>query len=519
MPKISEILYQARTRQLQIPKFQRGWVWSNRQVLRLFESLYNDYPIGSLVVWPTTIDGLRYVDSVIDGQQRLSAFYKVLTGESPPWNPDMIPDSLTDLMFNVETQEFRYRSSAMDDDPLWVSVTALFGRGHPWWSENYGSLLADRSRLHEYHENIARLLNVRERNLHIEKLPADVPPETAAKVFQIVNREGTRVSEGDLVLGQVSLKWEDARRQVMESLDHWRSMGYGISLEWLLHAMCASLGGKINFDLALKASQPELVATFEQVGQETSRVLDVVRDSLGIDSTARAPINNGLIVVVVARLMRQESALHQAERDRALIGWWLLSTLHNRWSADVRNRTNRDIGIVGAGGGVDGLLAELLTMTRSTTLRLSSADFECRRNSKPYYRMLLTLTRRRGARDLRSGLSLSFDQTSEQSQLEVHHLFSRRYLSNAGYDREAIDQLANLAFITKGTNLRIGAKPPTEYLPEYEANNPGVLESQWIPDDRSLWTSDKYHRFLAERRKLLVKESNSFLGQMVGQDL
>ena len=519
MPKISELLHQTKTGQLQVPKFQRGWVWNNKKVLELFRSLYRDYPVGSLIVWPTTLEEGRHVDSVIDGQQRLTALYNVIYGEPPPWSRDVLPESLNNLMFNVHTEEFKYRVSAMSEELIWVSVTELFTKGHPWWSTEYGYQFTTSARIHDYHENIARLLAIRDRSLNVEKLPADVPPETAAEVFKIVNRAGTRVSEGDLVLGQLSLRWEEARERINEVLVFWRSKGYGISLEWVLHAMSACLGGRINFEEVLSADLENIVASFERVERATSEVLDQLRDNLGLDSTTTTAINNGLIVVVAERLGRDGSADARDKLDRAMIGWWLLSTVHNRWSADVRNRTNRDLNIVSLGNGVDGLLQELRPMVRTRSLRLNAADFECVRSSKPYYRLLLTLARRCGARDLRSGVSLSFHQTSHLSRLDAHHIFPRRYLSNVGVEKAKIDQLANLAFITQGTNLGIGAKPPADYLPKFEETHPGVLASQWIPEDPALWRVGAYPRFLQRRRKLLADVANEFLQELIGEEL
>lgn len=519
MPKISELLHQTNTGQLQVPRFQRGWVWNNKQVLQLFRSLYRDYPVGSLIIWPTELEDGAHVESVIDGQQRLTALYNVVYGKPPPWNRDALPDALSTMMFNVETQEFRYEVQAMNEDRLWVSVTELFEKGHQWWSQNYGPQLLTSPRIHNYHEHVARLLAIRDRSLNVEKLPADVDSKTAAEVFEIVNRAGRRVSEGDLVLGQLCLRWDEARDRIREALEYWRSGGYGISLEWVLHAMSACVGGRINFESILEADVDEVVSSFEKVERATSEVLDQLRDNLGLDSTTTTAINNGLIMVVVERIRRDRLVEGQDEFDRALIGWWLLSTLHNRWSADVRNRTNKDVSVLTTGKGVAGLMEELRIMVRTRSLRLEPSDFECGRSSKPYYRLLLTLTRRCGSRDLGSGMSLSFHHMSHLSRLETHHIFPPRYLSNAGVEKAEIDELANLAFLTQGTNLRIGGKSPADYLPEYEAAHSGVLASQWIPEDTRLWTAGAYSQFLARRRTLLAEAANDFLGELVGEAL
>ena len=73
---------------LSIPEFQRGYVWREKQVKSLFDSLVNRYPVGSFIIWKTNqrigARGLFVKETknskqkyfVLDGQQRLlSIFY------------------------------------------------------------------------------------------------------------------------------------------------------------------------------------------------------------------------------------------------------------------------------------------------------------------------------------------------------------------------------------------------------------------------------------------------------------
>ena len=49
--KIRELVERAVAHTWSIPEFQRGFVWKSTQVRDLLESLWLDYPIGSLLVW------------------------------------------------------------------------------------------------------------------------------------------------------------------------------------------------------------------------------------------------------------------------------------------------------------------------------------------------------------------------------------------------------------------------------------------------------------------------------------
>lgn len=70
-----------------IPEFQRGYVWKEKQVRDLFDSLVKKYPIGSFIIWKTkerigqrslfvkepTKSKQKYL--ILDGQQRLLSLY------------------------------------------------------------------------------------------------------------------------------------------------------------------------------------------------------------------------------------------------------------------------------------------------------------------------------------------------------------------------------------------------------------------------------------------------------------
>ena len=52
--KIGIILANVEADSIILPDFQRGYVWSRRQVRQFFDSLYHGYPVGGLLTWLTT---------------------------------------------------------------------------------------------------------------------------------------------------------------------------------------------------------------------------------------------------------------------------------------------------------------------------------------------------------------------------------------------------------------------------------------------------------------------------------
>jgi hypothetical protein len=129
---LSELLDELVKGSLRIPRFQRPFVWRRDQMTDLLDSVYKQYPIGSLLVWDTdeeistldhlgpftfpSLQGGRPVGYLLDGHQRLAT----LAGALVPHDintryKDEEDPARWNLSWNMETQRFQHGSA--DEDP------------------------------------------------------------------------------------------------------------------------------------------------------------------------------------------------------------------------------------------------------------------------------------------------------------------------------------------------------------------------------------------------------------------
>ena len=78
---------------LALPDLQRPFVWTDKKVRNLFDSLYHGFPVGSITLWQCSssskshfigTDGQEHPNPselIIDGQQRLTSLYSVMRGK------------------------------------------------------------------------------------------------------------------------------------------------------------------------------------------------------------------------------------------------------------------------------------------------------------------------------------------------------------------------------------------------------------------------------------------------------
>ncbi len=114
--RILQLANRVLTGDIVLPEFQRPFVWKRKQVLELMDSIYRNYPIGSLLVWESsqqliskrTIADLKVaersenypVNYLLDGQQRLSAICGAVY-----WAPGP-PTSVWNVAFDLRTGKF-----------------------------------------------------------------------------------------------------------------------------------------------------------------------------------------------------------------------------------------------------------------------------------------------------------------------------------------------------------------------------------------------------------------------------
>ncbi|MFQ5538450.1 MAG: DUF262 domain-containing protein [Gemmatimonadota bacterium] len=526
--KLDTILDQIDMGAIALPEFQRGYVWTRPQVRALMDSLYQGHPVGGLLVWATAPesaatrggDGLTpgVVRLLLDGQQRITSLYGIVRGE-PPRFFDGNKNAFLDLWFHLEDETFEfYGPVKMKQDPHWISVTELMQRGVGDFfqrvSEN--SELADNIPL--YMERMNRITAVRQRVFHIEEITGpDKTVDVVVDIFNRVNSGGTKLSKGDLALAKICAEWSDARSEMQERLAKWKEWGFHFRLDWFLRTINTTVTGEALFT-ALKDVTPEQFRHgLERAEKHVDYLLNLIGSRLGLDHDR--VLGSRYAFPLLARYLEQrEGKIPDAqERDRLLF-WYVHTMLWGRYAGSTESVLNQDLAVIEENEGALDRLIGLLRQQRGD-LTIHPNDFLGWSRGARFYPLLYMLSRVFGARDWGTGVEIKQMLLGKLSGLQLHHIFPKARLYEAGYPKAMVNSLANFTFLTQETNLAISDRDPHEYLPEIEKNFPGVLESHWIPMDPELWHIGRYPTFLEERRRLLSEAANRFLDFLYGGEV
>lgn len=527
--EIRGILDQVDSGAIQLPKFQRGYEWKKQRIRNFFNSLYNEYPIQSLLIWKALPDQVELrndddpplvpIDVLLDGQQRITTLYGVMRGKMPHFSEgddDSFPGQ--GLCFHLENEEFNFpNAKARANDDRWVGLTDVFvGR-----FESEARIISGLRRNPEYSNDDLMRYDQRLRRLsHIGDYELDIgyvkgegrTLDQIVEIFNAVNSGGQKLSKGDLALAKMAINWPECRETLRAQVAEWKEQGLSFSLDWLLMAMNVVLTGRAEYEKDEKIreySEDELKRGYTKTQRRLSDVFNLVGDRLGLDHS-EVMIGPRSFYVMARLLDQRRGRLDSVERDRLL--YWYIQAALRRTTAAPRAELQGDLlAIAEPSQGVDRLIQRLGSEYGS--LEFQPTQFEVKQRSQ-YYALLYLMTRLAGSQDWGNGLELKLGLKGKQSRLHVHHIFPKKVLRGAGYGAEQINQLANLSFQTQETNQKLGVRPPWEYLPEVEKAHPGALESQWIPTDAELWRVENYTAFLKARRELLAEDVNLHLNRL-----
>jgi hypothetical protein len=526
--EITTVLDQIDLGAMALPEFQRGYVWNRNQVRDLMSSLYRRYPVGGLLVWATKTEHAEargdqilnpgHVKLILDGQQRVTSLYGIVRGTPPPFFEGNF-QAFTDLHFNLEEETFEfYGPVKMRDNPLWISVTDLMQRGlQPFIGHIFQNpTLAARGDV--YISRLTQLLGVKSIKFHIEEVTgADKTVDIVVDIFNRVNSGGTKLSKGDLALARVCAEWPDARQELRHLLKQWQRAGFNFKMDWLLRNVNTVLTGEALFSALKDVTASEFAAGLKKTEKAVNYLLNVISGRLGLDHD-RVLGGRYAFPIMTRYIVKSGGHFSDAKQRDKLLYWYVHSFLWGRFAGSTESILNKDLGVMEEQEGALDRLIEQIRLSRGD-LTIRPSNFDTWSLGARFYPMLYLLTRIGEARDWGTGLPLKANLLGKINRLQIHHVFPKSRLYDAGHGRPEVNALANYCFLTQDTNLNISNHYPHNYFSEIEAKHPGALASQWIPIDEHLWRTENYLDFLAARRELLARASNEFLESLLADSV
>jgi hypothetical protein len=525
---ISDLIRSIRDKDLVLPEFQRGYVWSKEQVKGYLDSLYRGYPTGSFLIWKTPNPGLirGKVDNdtgafelILDGQQRLTSIYALVQGKAPPFYEG--EKLYFDLCFNVRTEEFSYyKKMQMAGQVEWLRVTPFFQMGLGGYLGPSGPCSEeDRKFLWEFLPRLTQLDKVRDYTYYLDTL-TEKEMETVVRIFNLVNSKGTPLTKADLALSHICALWPEARQQMRDFRVGLASGGYDFDLNFFVRCLSAVATGSGRFEPIYSAPIEKIQDAWKLTQKSLAYLANVLRADAFMESSANFT-SQMVIVPLVVYLSRNGCHFPDERTKRELLHWMYAALMWARYTGSPETKLTQDLDTLSDERPADRLRANIIA--ERGRIRVEGRDLSRASVSTAWSSILYVVAKAHGARDWFNGLPVKGELLGSSNAVEHHHIFPQNllYAPKGPYDsrfpdhKQLVNEIANLAFITAGTNKSVGNKPPSVYLPAVQKKYPGALTQQSVPEAPALWDVSRYEDFLVERRERLAEAINSFMERLL----
>lgn len=517
-----------------LPAIQREFVWQPEQIAKIFDSLMQDYPIGTFLFWnveaanshkfkfygfvrdyhkrdnPHCPDlGLlpdQNLTAILDGQQRLTALNIGLRGSMAvklpyKWwsSPDAFPQCFLYLGLlaesDTEYEDSKYRFKFLEPskaqgskDEIWFKVADILNiKSGPamlqWITSRYPSLDPDKLNIaYETLDKLHQTVHIKPLVHYYEENSQDI--EKVLNIFIRLNSGGTVLSYSDLLLSVAVAQWStlDARQEIHHLVDEINSTrdGFAFSKDFVLKAglMLAgisSVGFKVeNFN---HENMQKLESLWPKIRSAVILSIHLIADFGLTGQTLRA---DSAVLPVAYYLYHKDFSdqyrTHGSYKDdRTLIKNWLFRSLL------------KPSGIWGSG--LDSLLTALRTVIKNSAddgfpVEALSQIMRQRGKSLTFEQEEIEelASMKYGDKRVFLLLSLLYPFVDLRNQFHIDHVFPRSQfkpaqLKKAGFDepqadllRELRDRLPNLQLLEGQENIQKQATLPVSWL---KAKYPG----------------------------------------------
>ncbi len=573
-PMLHELLEHIHKGTVQLPDFQRGWVWDDDHIRSLLASISLSYPIGAVMVLETGGEGVRFKPRVVegvklpspvepqklilDGQQRLTSLYLAIrSGRPVPTRTEKGKDIerfyYIDMAKALDPEVDRV--DAVESVPADRIVRANFGKEvldlssqeKEWEAEKVPvRIFFDHKEFaiwkngylkhHGLDSDKFDLLTRFEQEIHFRfqqyKLPIiellrATPKDAVCQVFEKVNTGGVSLTVFELVTAtfaadDFSLRddWEARHKRFAE-----RSLLPGVAATDFLTAVTLlssyrKVEGKTRSAVSCKRADV-LRLTLEEYrahadpiekGFERAEKL-LARER--VYARRNLPYTTQLIPLAAICSVLSDRFEQDAVKGK-LARWYWSGVFGELYGGATETRFAFDLPEVVAwiAGGSEPRTVRDANFAPTRLLSLQSRQSAA-------YKGIAALLLQAGSRDFVNGDTIELTTYFDHA-VDIHHIFPRKYCQDQGLPRAKWNSAVNKAPLTARTNRAIGGKAPSKYIAAIDADlGPskvdGILQTHLIEPE--LLRSDDFDTFIRQRATGLLERIEDAMGKAVqGRD-
>lgn len=509
-PTFADLIADVKKGVIKIPQFQRKFVWKEPQAFKLLDSIANNYPIGSLLMWKTKVklaaernignfklpqtDDMTPTDYVLDGQERITVIYSSLG--APPNEEGFSPG------YDLEKQTFVSLDEAESN-----LVFPLRNLNNTTEVLNFRTGLQAHKRPSELQKRLDELID----SFTKYKLPVvtlkDLSVEEVCPIFERINSSGTKLSTYDLMVAATWSQEFDLNGQVEHIAQSLAGKKFGkIDPNTVLKCLAAVEYSSIRQDQIINLrslTEEKMTKLVEKTRQALMQAVDALVTEFGIYGWDFLPYEALLIILCYAYHRAGAPSKLDVGRMRQ---WFWRSAFSQRYRVGGENFVSKDLLdvstfiIEGKGKPTDFGVPPLPDLWTKTPFRSANSI------SVAFALVLGSLS----PRNLTNGAAIDVEEAlSHFNKKEFHHIYPKAHLrkQKAAGEHNAV---ANMCMLAASENKAISDENPQLYVPvcvdELGAEADAVFATNLLPQPSEFpYAEATFSDFVSRRSKLIEK--------------
>lgn len=567
---------------IQLPVFQRPWVWDDYHIRSLIASISQALPIGSVLTLQAggteirfktrLLKGVGLINNengpdtlILDGQQRLTALYQCLMSENAVYTQDSKNNKirqyyyfdmracLEDIVEREEAvlscgKDYVLRRASGETVELTAAPQSSVAENEykndmfpvnktfnldDWQIEYQAYWNFDKEKVKFFSKFLNTVLRpIREYHVPVIELPRETPKEAICLAFEKVNSTGVKLTNFELLTATFAADDFDLRKDWNERYKEMKEK----------HPVLAGLEST-NFmrGITLLATNAKADATISCTRRE------VLQLTLEEYNTWADKLQNGFIeaanflrqqkvfkandlpyqtqIVPLAVILTSLGELSETAQAREKISrWYWCGVLGEMYSHATDTQFANDFSKVPAWVTEDAEEPRVISEANFHENRLSELR---RRNSAAYKGIHALVMQDRdpmSCSDFRTGNSISQEIYFDES-IDIHHIFPKAWCDKQKtyIKPDDYNSIINKTALSQRTNRKIGGRAPSEYLT--------MIEKEWGTDpakmnrileshfiDPHTLRDDNFEEFFEARKEALLNAIEKAMGKKVTRE-
>jgi len=563
---------------LQLPEFQRGWVWPQSNISSLLASISLGYPTGTLMLLQTggaTNFKARLVKGtdtrkssvtaqrlILDGQQRITSLYQALKMSTPVITVDdkkkeisgwfyidmkgainetidrdltivFVPESR--IVKNFKGEVTLDLSNSQQEYKLdYFPLKEVFSSSD--WQKGYidfgGNSVAERWDLWKAFQDKV-LSKFQKYQMPYIELAKETPKGAVCEIFEKVNTGGVTLTVFELLTATFAADNQDLRADWKSRKQKWAGSEHKTlkkfkETDFLQIVTLLATYKKKQKNLPSGNSsrvsckrEDILSLTWEEYEKSADEAVKGLLDaneflrSQYIFDEKYLPYGSQLIpLAAIFASLGKDSETHAAQEKIAR--WFWSGVLGELYGGAIETRFGLDLPEV----------VEWVKGSKTFPRTIEDANFTSSRlltlssRLSAAYKGIFALMLKNGAKDWIKGTDITI-ATYFDSKIDIHHIFPKAWCSSQGIKRGHYNSIINKTPLTAKTNRSIGGVAPSEYIKKIIETGKVSSKASLIKNMNShvlefnFLDDNDYYEFYKDRQSKLIKLIEGAFGKPV----